>query len=432
MIPKHREKKVNMGTIADNLQIIAQCKEDIKDAIESKGVSVGDIPFTNYADKIGEIGDVSIQEADDNDVIFYDYDGFKVASYTIAEAKALTTLPTPPSHPGLTFQGWNWTLNDIQTYNRRFIDVGAIYIPTDGKTRIKIRVLDTSTDLFTLSINVPAGMNLKIDYGDGYSENKDRSGSNSGSNYTLKYTYSQAGNYNVVFTIVSNTQNSSYSFLNNNTANYTGHIIKETNIGNNVILGNYALQHFWGKLTIPSNIDTLGTSCFTATNIVQITIPRQNITFPKYCFYRIGGNISFPKTCTSFMPVSSSSTVVLHCCKRLIIPEPSTTTLISSEVVANGPKLEVYSIPSNSTLNNGNITSGCPLIRCIDIVQGYVPNMSLTLNGTTIFSPVYLVEFFNKLGTTNSAITITLGNTNLNRLTADQKAIATNKGYTLA
>ena len=43
-----------------------------------------------------------------------------------------------------------------------------------------------------------------------------------------------------------------------------------------------------------------------------------------------------------------------------------------------------------------------------------------------------LVKFFNKLGTTTNTITLTFGSTNLNKLTADQKAIATNKGYTLA
>lgn len=44
-----------MSTIAENLQVIYDIKENIKTAIESKGVGVGDVPFTNYADKIGEI-----------------------------------------------------------------------------------------------------------------------------------------------------------------------------------------------------------------------------------------------------------------------------------------------------------------------------------------------------------------------------------------
>ena len=44
-----------MSTIAESLQVIYDIKENIKTAIESKGVGVGDAPFTNYADKITEI-----------------------------------------------------------------------------------------------------------------------------------------------------------------------------------------------------------------------------------------------------------------------------------------------------------------------------------------------------------------------------------------
>lgn len=45
-----------------------------------------------------------------NDVTFYDYDGTVVASYSLAEAQALTALPDGPTHEGLIFQGWNYTL----------------------------------------------------------------------------------------------------------------------------------------------------------------------------------------------------------------------------------------------------------------------------------------------------------------------------------
>ena len=47
-------------------------------------------------------------------VIFIDYDGTVLYSYTLEEANALTALPENPSHPGLTAQGWNWTLAQIK------------------------------------------------------------------------------------------------------------------------------------------------------------------------------------------------------------------------------------------------------------------------------------------------------------------------------
>jgi hypothetical protein len=43
-----------------------------------------------------------------------------------------------------------------------------------------------------------------------------------------------------------------------------------------------------------------------------------------------------------------------------------------------------------------------------------------------------MVDMFNNLGVATAARTITLGATNLNKLSDEQKAIATEKGYTLA
>ena len=52
----------------------------------------------------------------DADVVLRDYDGSVVASYTKEDFAALTELPTPPEHEGLTFQEWNWPLADAQAY----------------------------------------------------------------------------------------------------------------------------------------------------------------------------------------------------------------------------------------------------------------------------------------------------------------------------
>ena len=64
---------------------------------------------------------VSVEEKDVN---FYDYDGTRLYSYTLAEVQALTELPELPSHDGLICQGWNWTLADIKAENKE-TDVGA-------------------------------------------------------------------------------------------------------------------------------------------------------------------------------------------------------------------------------------------------------------------------------------------------------------------
>jgi len=41
-----------MSKIGEQLNTLLEIKKDIKDAIEAKGVTVGDIPFDEYASKI--------------------------------------------------------------------------------------------------------------------------------------------------------------------------------------------------------------------------------------------------------------------------------------------------------------------------------------------------------------------------------------------
>lgn len=64
-------------TTADKLNRLLTTKQEIKNAIENKGVNIGDAPFAEYADKIEEIetGEISI----DNGVILTQEGGVKLA-----------------------------------------------------------------------------------------------------------------------------------------------------------------------------------------------------------------------------------------------------------------------------------------------------------------------------------------------------------------
>ena len=77
----------------------------------------------------------------ESDVNFYDYDGTLVAGYTIAEAQALSALPSGPDHTadGLTFQEWNYTLAQVNAAASK-LDISATYTTTSGKTESLIRL----------------------------------------------------------------------------------------------------------------------------------------------------------------------------------------------------------------------------------------------------------------------------------------------------
>lgn len=123
---------------------------------------------------LGQIQDVLLREKSDagiekKDVSFYDYDGTLLHSYTIKEANMLTALPPTLAHEGLVFDGWNWSLEDINKLTRP-MDIGAMYHTKDRDTHIYIHLEEGHQDI-TFSICVKG--NILLDWGDGYLEQSD-------------------------------------------------------------------------------------------------------------------------------------------------------------------------------------------------------------------------------------------------------------------
>lgn len=77
-------------------------------------------------------------------LLFIDFDGTPIRSYSNNQIQSLTSLPPVPNHTNddipLTSQGWNWSLYSIKLYNSKYpntmITVGPQYCTTDGKTHV--------------------------------------------------------------------------------------------------------------------------------------------------------------------------------------------------------------------------------------------------------------------------------------------------------
>ena len=165
----------------------------IAEAIRAKTGKTDLIPPLNMPTEIGSIqtgGGGSSAPISANDVTFYDYDGTIVASYSIAEAQALTSLPDGPAHEGLSFQGWNWTLEAIKALNRP-VTVGAMYITDDGATRLHIRIATVGRMTVPLYIGQTVAKGGSIDWGDGSpAETLADTG-----NVNTSHTYAEPGDY---------------------------------------------------------------------------------------------------------------------------------------------------------------------------------------------------------------------------------------------
>lgn len=101
------------------------------------------------------------------DINFYDYDGTLLYAWTLDELAGKTALPDLPTRTGLTCQGWNWTLAEIKSLNRK-VQVGLNYITDDGKTRLYITIPDVvSTGTIPLCFLQTVANGVTVDWGDG-------------------------------------------------------------------------------------------------------------------------------------------------------------------------------------------------------------------------------------------------------------------------
>ena len=141
-------------------------------------------------------GTLDTAPPEESDINFWDYDGTLLYSWTLAELATKTELPPLPSHDGLVCQGWNWTLQDIKDAGRE-LDIGALYITDDGKTRIYVDVDTETWDDFVLNYWQSTRNATTVDWGDGTTPetvNKD-------SYVEHRHTYASSGSYVITMSV---------------------------------------------------------------------------------------------------------------------------------------------------------------------------------------------------------------------------------------
>ena len=217
-------------------------------------------------------GGGGITPAPMKDVVFLDYDGTPLYSYTNAEANALSELPANPTHTGLTAQGWNWTLAEIKAQITDCpdgtIDVGQNYVTDDGKSRIYINIPDNTPSncmTFYVRIHCSAVGNVTIDWGDGNSETNTAI-----ADTAYPHTYTNPGDYMITLSASSG----SYYFIGSNGSTscfgavsnmYNRSRIKKVELGANMTkIGDCGFDKCYcmKTITIPTTITSIGGRTF--------------------------------------------------------------------------------------------------------------------------------------------------------------------------
>lgn len=141
-------------------------------------------------------GTLDTTPPEESDINFWDYDGTLLYSWTLAELATKTELPPLPSHDGLVCQGWNWTLADIKDAGRE-LDIGALYITDDGKTRLYVDVDTETWDDFVLNYWQSTRNATTVDWGDGTTpESK-----NADSWIEHRHVYASSGSYVITMSV---------------------------------------------------------------------------------------------------------------------------------------------------------------------------------------------------------------------------------------
>ena len=141
-------------------------------------------------------GTLDTAPPEESDINFWDYDGTLLYAWTLAELATKTELPPLPSHDGLVCQGWNWTLQDIKDAGRE-LDIGALYITDDGKTRLYVDVDTETWDDFVLNYWQSTRNATTVDWGDGTTpETK-----NADSYVEHRHMYASSGSYVITMSV---------------------------------------------------------------------------------------------------------------------------------------------------------------------------------------------------------------------------------------
>ena len=317
----------------------------VASAIREKGGTSDPLVYPDgFVTAIGNIQTGGTTPGAPGDITFYDYDGTIVTSWTLAELATKTALPDYPSHEGLICQGWNWSLADLKTTNRK-MNVGVMYITDDGKTRIYIRLEEGRTSPM---LGVCPNGTVTVDWGDGTTPDTLTGTSTSTVQWTPNHAYAAAGEYVIKLTV-----DGTMSFYGSSSNNEFSAILRYSSgaDGRNRVYQNSVMY-----VEIGSGIQSIPDfSFFTCYSLVSIKIPNGVTSI---------GNSAFDS-----------------CYSLTSITIPNGVTRIGSTMCANCTTLGSITIPGSVTNIGQSTFSNNYALASITIAEG-VQSLAMGMFGS--------------------------------------------------
>ena len=307
------DKAIDSAQLDANLTAIA-------DAIRTKGGTSEALVFPDGFVSAVQAIQAGGGGAIPKDVNFYDYDGTLLHSYTLEEAQALTALPDAPTHDGLVFDGWNYSLENVKSLTRA-MNIGAMYSTDDGTTRIYIHLEDGRTSPM---LGICPNGTVTVDWGDGTEPDILTGTSLTTVKWTPTHNYASPGDYVIKLTVDGEAQlygdRSAYTYAYvlrySSTADsrnlvYQNSILK-VEIGAGIRIGDNAFQYCFSlsSITIPNGVTSIRNYSFQyCHSLSSIIIPNGVTSIRDYAFHTCSGIAYYDFTALSAVPTLSNTGV---------------------------------------------------------------------------------------------------------------------------
>jgi hypothetical protein len=359
-------------------------------AIREKGGTSDPLVYPDgFVTAIGNIQTGGGAAGTPGDITFYDYDGTIVTSWMLEELATKTALPDYPSHEGLTCQGWNWSLADLKSTNRK-MNVGAMYITDDGKTRIYIRLEEGRTSPM---LGVCPNGTVTVDWGDGTTPDTLTGTSTSTVKWTPNHAYAAPGDYVIKLTV-----DGTMGFYGESSQNAGGAILRYSSTYDS---RNNVYQNSIQKIEIGNGVTSINAYAFyTCYSLASITIPDGVTSINAYAFgncYSLA-SITIPESITSI-----GNNAFYHCESLASITIPNSVTSIENSAFSGCYSLASITIPESIT-SIGNYA----FYHCYSLASITIPN-GVTSIENYVFNNCYGVAFYDFTACTAVP---TLSNTN--------------------
>ena len=176
-----------------------------------------------------------------------------------------------------------------------------------------------------------------------------------------------------------------------------------------------------------TNMNNMFYNCANLTTIPQLDTSK--VTNMNSMFYNCSKLTNIPLLDTS--NVTSMSTMFFGCNSLTTIPQLDTSkvTNMRNMFYSCNSLTTIPQLDTSNVTNMNNIFASCSSLKSILMTN---IGVALDISASTLFERTDLVTILNNLKTVTTTKTLKMGATNLAKLTDEDKAIATNKGWTLA